>query len=79
MKLTLKQDEFEHDVELSKYNNNYYRHKKELYVIFEQCHEDFNYNSFYLFENTQMIFLGCSQEGFGHGDVVNIDFRIEYT
>lgn len=80
MKLILQQDEFEHVASLSTYNNNYYRHKQLEYLILEECHEDYNYQSFYLIEfDHQQIFLGCSQEGFGHGEYINIDFKKEYT
>ena len=80
MKLILNQSEFEHDVERSQYNNNYYKHKKLGYVIYENCQEDYNYQEFYLIQDDgQEIFLGSSQDGFGRADIVTIDFKVLYT
>lgn len=82
MKLILKQDEFEHLPEQSVYNNNYYKHKKLDYIIYEDCHEDYNCCSFYLVENNSKIFIGCAQHGFGFAnsnDEIEIDFKTQYT
>lgn len=80
MNLIFNQSEFEHQVERSNYNSNYYKHKKLEYVVHEICHEDYDFQEFYLIEEDgQKIFLGCSQNGFGDGDNVSIDFKVFYT
>lgn len=80
MKLTIKQNEFEHIPEESSYNNNYYRHKENGVILFEECHEDYDYQSFYFLENGQKIFLGDSQDGFSINDeYIVIEFKKEFT
>jgi len=80
MKLILNKSEFEHLAVWSTYNNNNYRHLKNNYWIFEQCDEDYNTYSFYLIENEERIFLGCSQNGFDKNEGnIEIDFKIQYT
>lgn len=78
MDLLIDASEFEHIKEMSVYNNNYYRHKKNGYVIYEKCHEDFNYYDFYLIENRKNIFLGRSQNGFDNEKHITIEFKTEY-
>lgn len=78
MTLTLKYDEFEH-LDISIYNNNQYKHKQFGYVILEVCHEDFDYQSFFLLEDEQRIFLGDSNDSFTDEGFIEIDFKKEYT
>lgn len=80
MKLILNKSEFEYIPKGSVYNNNYYQHKKLGYCIYERCDEDYNTYSFYLIENEEMIFLGCSQNGFDKNEGnIEIDFKTQYT
>jgi hypothetical protein len=80
MKLILNKSEFEHLTVHSTYNNNHYRHLKNNYWIFEQCDEDYNTYCFYLIENEERIFLGCSNNGFdGNDGNIEIDFKTQYT
>jgi len=79
MNLIFNQSEFEQRTEISVYNNNYYRHKKLGYVIYEICHEDENYYEFFLLEDGKNIFIGCSMKGFDGEEYVTIEFKEAYT
>ena len=83
MNLIFNQSEFEHKSEISVYNNNYYRHKKLNYVIYEVCNElpneDENYYKYFLIENEKSIFIGCSMNGFNGEEYVTIEFKEHYT
>tara|TARA_R110000796_G_C14268317_1_gene400927 strand:- start:172 stop:405 length:234 start_codon:yes stop_codon:yes gene_type:complete len=77
MKLVVTTSKFKHDKELSSYNNNYYIHE-EGYIIYEKCHENYNYYSFYLFENGVTTFIGDSHNSF-NDDVFELNFKMIYT
>lgn len=80
MKLILNKKEFEHLPTHSTYNNNHYKHLKNNYWIYEECNEDYNTYTFYLIENEERIFLGCSNHGFDDKDGnIEIDFKTQYT
>lgn len=82
MKIILKQTDFKHLTELSKYNNNFYEHKELKYIVFELCHEDYNYYSFFLMEMGLKIFIGDSMDGFSlpiDKDEIEIDFKKPHT
>lgn len=78
MNLIIDTSEFEHIKEMSEYNNNYYKHKKNSFVILEECNEDANYYDFYLFENQQKIFLGSSKKYFDDEQYITIEFKTYY-
>ncbi len=83
MKLTLNSKDFERIKTKSSYNHNYYKYtgREANYplVIYEVCHEDYNYYSYYLVEDFNKIFLGCSYDHIHDLAIVNIDFKTYYT
>ena len=85
MKLHLNSDDFIHLKEKSQYNCNYYKHKtKENIIIEEQCHEDYDFNSYNLVDENlnETFFLGCcycfNAEGLGKENI-ELDFMEFYT
>ncbi len=79
MDLILNGVEFEHQPSISAYNDNFYKHKKNGYVIREICYEDYNYYEFYIQNGRDECFLGSSQNGIPKEGSVTIDFRQVYT
>ena len=79
MRLTLNSSEFDHLPDVSAYNRNYYRNKTLDYIVREVCHEDNDYQEFYLVENGELVFIGSSTDGFGDGGEIKIDFKVRYT
>jgi len=83
MELKLNSNDYEHISEKSDYNHNYYKFKGKSHLypteILEICHEDENYSEFYLIENDNKIFLGCSNDFFEEDETITINFRVFYT
>lgn len=83
MKLTINPLEFSHIKEASVYNNNVYKHNSGRYFITETCHEDFNFNEYFLSEikDVEGIFIGCcySENSLDNDEKFEIDFREYYT
>ncbi len=76
MELILRQSEFEHLPDKSVYNNNFYKHSQLGYII----KEEYNYYEFYLVENRNIIFIGCSSDGFNKNtEYLKINFKEQYT
>lgn len=78
MELILKPSDFSHLSAISSYNNNYYKHKKIGYVIFEKCNEEYNFYEFYLVENDHNIFMGGSSKGF-NDTIISMEFKQQWT
>ena len=78
MILTIESGNYEYLKDKSTYNHNYYKVKKGKAEIYEICHEDYDFYEYYLIENEQTIFLGCSNDCM-QDTVVEIDFRLFYS
>ena len=81
MKVSFNTSEFEHLKSMSVYNNNFYKHKVNGFILLEICHEDENFCEYKLIDNGE-VFLGCSsdEEGFGIKDVeVSFEFGLYFT
>ncbi|MFA5154546.1 MAG: hypothetical protein WC554_18525 [Clostridia bacterium] len=83
MKLVIKSSEFVHLKDRSEYNHNYYQYTGEAnnkFIIYEICHEDYDFCEYWIIDNETKMFLGCSQFDHIHDNaIVNIDFREYYT
>lgn len=85
MKLILNNNDFKHIEEKSSYNHNYFVYIGSVCAryteILEICHEDYNFNEYFLIKENAEIFLGCS-EGYGLDNlnsIIEIDFQLYYT
>jgi hypothetical protein len=82
MKLAFKSSEFIHIKERSEYNHNYYQYvgnANHKFILYEICHEDYNFQEYWLLEGGTRIFIGCSTDFIYENSIVNIDFREYYT
>ena len=79
MTLTFNKSEFEHITHLSFYNNNFYKHKKLDYVIYEVCYEDENYCELFLVGDSIDIFIGCYDTHDMNKEDIKIEFKKFFT
>lgn len=80
--VSLNADDFEHMGKESFYNNNFFKMKNTQPgysgVILEKCDDDGDCE-FYLIENGERVFLGCSKQSLTSSQIVKIDFKFFYT
>ena len=83
-KLILNTTEFEHIKEKSSYNCHYFRHKEQGYEIFEEYDEFSNDYRFSLIEEINYqtvypVFIGFSNKGFNDAEVLELDFKEQWS